>query len=170
VRLGWRERAQELLGWLLAGRRPAEWNQWPEVVSRDLRAPYFLGDLPHGWVATDFVRSFLDLFAYEERGRGALVLAAGIPAEWLRGGEAVGVRGLVTPWGKLDLRLRRVNERLAVELAGPERWPPGGIQLVPPLVLPSGQAWIDGIETRVSADGALRLARPAARVEFEVKR
>src|SRR5439155_1381771 len=51
VRLGWRERAHELLEFFLAGRRPASWNQWPEVVGRDPRQPRFVGDLPHGWVA-----------------------------------------------------------------------------------------------------------------------
>ncbi len=170
VRLGWRERAHELLDYLLAGRRPAEWNQWPEVVSRELRTPYFLGDLPHGWVATDFVRSFLDFFAYEERDRGALVLAAGIPAAWLQSGEPVGVRGLRTPYGELGFRLRLEGSRLTAEIDGPRRWPPGGVRLVPPLVAPSGRAWIDGIETRLSADGALALVQPAARVEIEVSR
>ena len=42
-----------------AGRRPAAWNQWPEVVHRDSLAPKFLGDLPHTWVGSDFVRSLL---------------------------------------------------------------------------------------------------------------
>src|SRR5436305_10507008 len=37
----------------------------PEVVYKDLRAPNFLGDLPHTWVGSDFIRSFLDLLAYE---------------------------------------------------------------------------------------------------------
>ena len=38
VRLGWRDRAHELLAFFMAGRRPPAWNQWPEVVGRDPRA------------------------------------------------------------------------------------------------------------------------------------
>ena len=44
---------------------PAGWNQWAEVVVRDAREPRFIGDMPHGWVASDYIRSVLDLFAYE---------------------------------------------------------------------------------------------------------
>src|SRR4029079_19779045 len=39
VRLGWRERAQDLLDYYLAGRRPAAWNQSAEVVEREPRGP-----------------------------------------------------------------------------------------------------------------------------------
>jgi hypothetical protein len=170
VRLGWRERASLLLDDLLEGRRPREWNQWPEVVSRTLRAPHFLGDLPHGWVATDFVRSFLDLFLLEEREAGVLVLAAGIPGAWLESGETVGVRGLRTPYGTVDVALRLAGSRLAAEIRGLERWPPGGVRWMPPLVAPSGRAWVDGIETPLAADGSLGLALPAAKVEMEVFR
>ena len=85
IRLGWRERAHELLAFFMAGRRPAAWNQWPEVIGRDPRQPRFVGDMPHGWVASDFIRAVLDLFAFERDGDHALVLAAGVPPEWLAG-------------------------------------------------------------------------------------
>ena len=63
VRLGWRERAHELLDFFFADRRPAGWNQWAEVVWREPRAPRFIGDMPHAWVGADYIRSVLDLFA-----------------------------------------------------------------------------------------------------------
>src|SRR5438046_1433816 len=56
VRLGWRERAHELLSFFLSGRRPAAWHQWAEVIGREPRSPRFIGDMPHGWVASDFIR------------------------------------------------------------------------------------------------------------------
>ena len=59
------------------------------------RKPFFLGDLPHAWVASDYVRSVLDMFAYEREADDALVIAAGIPEAWLDG-EGVSVRGLRT--------------------------------------------------------------------------
>ena len=68
VRLGERERALEAMAYFYADRRPAGWNQWAEVVLRDAREPRFLGDMPHGWVASDQIRSVLDLFAYEDEG------------------------------------------------------------------------------------------------------
>src|SRR5207245_8821854 len=79
VRLGWRERALKLMRFFPAGRRPAGWNQWAEVVGSEARKPRFVGDMPHAWIASDFIRSALDLFAYERESDRTLVLAAGIP-------------------------------------------------------------------------------------------
>ena len=76
----------------------------------------FVGDLPHAWVASDYIRSVLDLFAYE-RGDGAMVLAGGIPAAWLdRAGVAI--RGLRTPYGTVAYSLvahRRADRRADVD-------------------------------------------------------
>src|SRR5205823_5447811 len=41
IRLGWRARAHEAMDFFLDHRRPAEWNQWAEVVFRDPRTPRF---------------------------------------------------------------------------------------------------------------------------------
>src|SRR5262245_52503189 len=130
VRLGWRERAHELLAFFLAGRRPAAWNQWPEVVGRDPRQPRFVGDIPHGWVASDFIRAVLDLFAYEREADRSLVLARGIPPEWL-GESGVSVKDLRTPYGLLSYSLKNQGGRLVMQLAG-SGVPPGGLVFVWP--------------------------------------
>ena len=106
VRLGWRDRAQELLAFFLDGRRPAAWNQWAEVVGRDPAKARFVGDMPHAWVASDFIRAVLDLFAYERDDDQSLVLAAGIPPAWLDG-AGIAVRNLRTPYGPLSYSLRK---------------------------------------------------------------
>lgn len=126
VRLGWRDRAHEALAFFMKDRQPAGWNQWAEVVSRDPRRPFFVGDLPHAWVASDYVRSVLDMFAYERDGR-ALMLAEGIPDAWLAG-KGIRVRGLRTPYGELSYSLRREGDgyRLSVEKGVA---PPGGFVL-----------------------------------------
>src|SRR6185436_16886772 len=74
VRLGWRDRANDALRWFLAYREPPSWRQWPEVSYRDRRSPRYLGDLPHTWVGSDFVRSVLDMLAYERGRDSALVV------------------------------------------------------------------------------------------------
>jgi hypothetical protein len=133
VRLGWRERAKELMDFLFADRRPAAWNQWAEVVWRDPRAAKFIGDMPHGWVGSDYIRSLLDLFAYDRPDDGALVLGAGVPAEWLRTAGGASVRGLRTRWGTLDLAMREEKGDLRVSVAGDLQIPPGGLAVRPPL-------------------------------------
>ena len=144
VRLGWRERAKELADFLFADRRPAAWNQWAEVVWRDPRAAKFIGDMPHGWVGSDYIRSLLDFFAYDRGEDGALVLGAGVPADWVRAPGGVSVRGLRTRWGRLDLSIREGSEGLRVSIAGGLRIPPGGFALRPPLA---------GVPRRVTVDG-----------------
>lgn len=126
VRLGWRDRAQQALEFFMQDRQPAGWNQWAEVVSKDPRRPFFVGDLPHAWVASDYVRSVLDMFAYERDDR-ALVLADGIPEAWLAG-KGIRVSGLRTPYGPLSYSLRREGDgyRLTVESGVA---PPGGFAL-----------------------------------------
>jgi len=131
VRLGWRERAHELLDFFLAGRRPLAWNQWPEVIGRDPRQPRFVGDMPHGWVASDFIRAVLDLFAYEREGDQAPVLAAGVLPEWLEG-PGVTVTGLRTPYGLLGYSLKRAGGHVILRVAGGSRVPPGGLVFVWP--------------------------------------
>jgi hypothetical protein len=103
LRLGWRDRAHELVRFFLGHVRPAGWNQWAEVVFREERNPKFIGDMPHTWVGSDFIRSVLDMFAYEED--GALVIGAGVPVEWTRGNGAV-LRGLRTQYGTVNITIR----------------------------------------------------------------
>src|SRR5690349_10145071 len=129
VRLGWRERAQELLAFFMADRRPAAWNQWAEVVGRDARKPRFIGDMPHAWIASDFIRSYLDLFAYERNDDHALVLAAGVPAAWLDG-NGIRIAGLHTPYGRLSYSLRNTKGRLRLHVDAGMRLPPGGLVFV----------------------------------------
>ncbi|HEY3571189.1 MAG TPA: coagulation factor 5/8 type domain-containing protein [Thermoanaerobaculia bacterium] len=125
IRMGQPERARELLGLFLKDQRPTSWNQWPEVVYRDLRAPNFLGDLPHTWVGSDFIRSFLDFLAYERDSDQALVLAAGVPEEWIR--EGVSVKGMPTPWGLLDFSLKAEGDSVRLRVGGGLTVPSGGI-------------------------------------------
>ena len=166
VRLGWRERAQELLDFFMSGRRPLQWNQWPEVVWRDPRAVQFIGDLPHAWVASDYIRSVLDLFAYE-RANGSMLLAGGIPASWLdRAGVAL--RGLRTPYGTLSYSLARISDRVVeLTLTASGRVPPGGFVLAGPWARPS-HATINGRPVELQGD-ELRIDELQAKVVLELR-
>jgi len=134
VRLGRRDDAAHLLAFVLADRRPLAWNQWPEILWHDPKRPEFLGDLPHGWIASTFVHALRTALVFERSRDRSLVLAAGVPAEWLAAGEALRVVGLPTYHGPLDYELRREGPgRLQLRVGGALRLPPGGIVLAPPL-------------------------------------
>jgi hypothetical protein len=165
VRLGRREEAHELLDFLLADRRPRPWNQWPEISWRDPRSPGHLGDLPHTWIAAEYVLAVLGLFAYEHPTDRSLVLAAGVPAGWLEAGEVV-VAGLPTYYGMLEYRLlREEGDRLRLVLSAGLESPPGGIVVRPPRLL--RRAWVDGEELTSFDPTQVRLERAPATLVME---
>jgi hypothetical protein len=150
VRLGWRRRAHELLDYFLAHQRPSGWRQWPEVVWRDARMPRFLGDLPHTWVGSDYVRSLLDLFAYERESDAALVVAAGVHEAWLEP-PGLEVRNLQTRFGPLSYAMRRDGDAIEIRIEAGIRMPPGGVVILPPLDEPIREVSVDGVpETPLS--------------------
>ena len=122
LRLGWRDRAHELLSFFMKDRRPLAWNQWAEVVWRDPRTPKFIGDMPHTWVGSEFLHSFLDLFAYVREPDGALVLGDGLLPTW----NDVTIRGLRTEYGPLDFSVTPEGEGVRYRISGPTV-PPAGI-------------------------------------------
>jgi uncharacterized protein YndB with AHSA1/START domain len=156
VRLGWRERAYELLTYFMADRRPQAWNGWAEVVGRDARERRFIGDMPHAWISSDYIRSALELFVYRREADEALVLAAGVPAAWLEG-RGVSVRGLRTAYGSVSYTLRHGEGTLALDVAGDA--PPGGFVLPWPLEARVGAATFNGRPLR-PRDGAFVMAQP----------
>ena len=166
VRLGWRDRAWQATEFFFKDRAPEPWNQWAEVVSRTPRKPFFLGDLPHAWVASDFVRSALDMFAYNRDFDQSLVLAAGVPSRWLDG-KGIVVRGLRTPDGQLGYALRRSDKQLTLELQAGLVPPAGGVVLPWPYSGEPGETTIDG-EPAQWVGGELRVMQVPARVEIEI--
>jgi F5/8 type C domain len=149
VRLGWKARAHEAIGLFFAHRRPAAWNQWAEVVFRDEKSPRFIGDMPHTWVGSDFIRSILDLFAYETG--DALVIGAGVPEPWAREGDGLEMRGLRTRYGTLDLRMRAEGSTVRVTVGGDLRVT-GGMIIRTPLDRPIRRATVNGRAVSVAAD------------------
>ena len=119
VRLGRADRARALLNYFFEDMRPAAWHQWAEVVRANPREGGFLGDMPHTWVGSDFIRGALDFFAYEDD--GALIVGAGISPEWAR--QGVRVQGLSTHYGILDYDVNANR----IRISGTLRVPPNGI-------------------------------------------
>lgn len=167
VRLGWRERAHQALEFFFKDQQPRGWNQWAEVVSRTPRKPFFVGDLPHAWVESDYVRSALDLFAYTRDLDQALVIAAGIPAGWLQG-EGVSVDGLRTPYGVLGYRFKREGRQAKLEIAAGIEVPPGGLVLRWPFAGAPGKTVVDG-RPRTWEKGELRIERVPATVSIAIE-
>ncbi|AKK67605.1 discoidin domain-containing protein [Xanthomonas translucens pv. undulosa] len=167
VRLGWRARAWDAIQFFFKDRAPQPWNQWAEVVSRTPRKPFFLGDLPHAWVASDFVRSVLDMFAYARDIDDSLVLAAGVPVAWFDD-KGIAIQDLRTPQGELSYQLRRQKNRLTLSISGGLRVPSGGLVLPWPYPGEPGRTQING-EPAQWEHGELRIQSLPADVQIEVR-
>jgi hypothetical protein len=137
VHLGKRQQALELLEFLMQGQRPLAWHEWAEVVWRDRDLPRFLGDMPHTWVASGFVRSFRAMLVYEREDDETLVIAAGVPWAWLEGGGVISLKRLPTHYGVLHYSLRADGDnRLLLHIDGDLEMPAGKIEVRPPLPRP----------------------------------
>jgi hypothetical protein len=166
VRLGRRGDALRALDFYLADMRPRAWNGWAEVVGRDEREPRFIGDMPHAWISSDYIRSTLDLLVYERERDHALVLAAGVPIDWLASEEGVGVHNIRTAYGLLTYRLRRTESGFLLTLNG-DLEPPGGFIIVwPEAVTLPGQVRLDG-RAGAWSGRELRIPSGVRRVEMQ---
>ncbi len=162
VRLGWRARGTRLLDLFLRDRRPPGWNHWAEVVGRAARSPRFVGDMPHGWVGSDFIRSATDLFCWWREDDDALVLGGGLDSGWLAG-TGVAVEGLRTEHGRLDLAIKGDGDTLEASI-GPGEVPPGGLVLTWPFDGRPRAALVDGRPAEITPDGSVIVRSRPARV------
>ncbi|QDH73046.1 discoidin domain-containing protein [Brevundimonas sp. M20] len=164
VRLGRREEAIRALDFYFADIRPRAWNGWAEVVGREEREPRFIGDMPHAWISSDYIRSVMDMLVYERDRDHALVLAAGVPTRWLAG-EGVGIRAVRTAYGPLTYSLRADRRGYLLTLE-PGATPPGGFVLQWPAgETPPATVRIDGRAASFT-DGELAIPAGARRVEM----
>ncbi|MBS0191682.1 MAG: hypothetical protein U0573_11510 [Phycisphaerales bacterium] len=130
IRLGWPQKAWKLMDFYMADRRPAAWNQWGEIVWRKPETPKFIGDMPHTWVASDFLNSVRSLFVYEDERTKSLMIGAGIRPEWLAG-EGVAIRNWPTEFGTLSFTAKREGGRVRLEYEFAGAGPPGGMTVSP---------------------------------------
>jgi hypothetical protein len=146
VRLGKRAEANELLEFFLSDRRPLEWNQWPEITWRDSRSPGHLGDVPHTWIAAEYLLALASMVASEREATDAVVLASGMPWDWISGEAPFAVTGLPTRFGLLDFSIHAPTpERIEIVVGGTLTMPPDGIIIAPPL--PTGLKISAGLDS-----------------------
>lgn len=113
IGLGRSAEAFRLLRDALSWRRPAGWRHWAEVVWGELRAPDYIGDMPHTWIGAEFATAVRRMLLREEG--ETLELLRAVPDAWWQG-EGIVLKDLPTGFGRVDLRARREDGRIEVEL------------------------------------------------------
>ncbi len=152
VQLGWKDRARDLLNYLLDCRRPQAWNHLAEVVHGDARQGSYIGDMPHTWVGSGYINSIRAMLAYELDGH--LILLSGATPDWMSG-EGLTIENLPTYFGALNLRATLADKRLNVEFSGPI--PPNGFVLRLPLAEKPARVEVDGQAVDTGEGGSLNL-------------
>lgn len=157
VHLGRPDDAQALLQRFVAQQRPREWLMWPEVVHSRERHPGYIGDMPHTWIGSEYVRAVLGMLAREERGR--LVLLPGVPPSWLAG-EGLSIGAMPTAFGRMGLQARlQADGGLRVELSGIAEGTPVEVHWPPGRGRPR-EVRVDGVAVAEAGDEAIVVAAP----------
>jgi hypothetical protein len=86
-------------------------GHWPEAV-HPRTGGGCMGDGQHGWAAAEWVATLRNLFVREEADR--LVLAGGIPPDWLAAGTALRLGPTLTPAGPLHVEIEPQGRDTAV--------------------------------------------------------
>jgi hypothetical protein len=121
--------------------------------------------MPHIWVASDFIRSTLDLFAYDRASDHALVIGAGLPASWIDAKEGVAISGMRTAYGALSYRVRNANGHITIHIDKGAA-PPGGFVFESPYENVAN-ARVNGKAVQFN-DHSLGIASAPADVTFDV--
>lgn len=158
------ERAHAVLRWHLAHPTLAETFAWAEQLDTATYARAG-GDMPHAWVAADYVNLVRSMLLYE---RGdTLVLGAGILPEWLRAGT-VAARRAPSRFGEVSFRVSAEPEagHLVWEIEAPAR--AGGLVLMAPVGAAMAEVEVDDRWVR-RLEGARSVALPADLRRVEVR-
>jgi hypothetical protein len=129
--LGRREIADEIFDWHLKHQTFPGAYSWAEQI--DTTSLWFAsGDMPHCWVAADYMNALRASLAYEDGDR--LILGAGMPQVWISSGEEITVENAPTFFGTLTSTLRVADDgkEMIMRLEGQAK-PPGGYLLRLPI-------------------------------------
>ena len=126
--------------WPTGGRRRG--TSGPKWSAANAREPRFVGDMPHGWVASDFITRLLDMFAYERDARWRAGARRRAVADGVAGRRGHSRRRLRTPYGQLDYTLApRRRPRSAHLRSATAAAPPGGLVLAGRRGMPASGVW-----------------------------
>ncbi|MBC6948326.1 hypothetical protein DWB58_10375 [candidate division KSB1 bacterium] len=165
ILLGQKGRAHELLSYFLRDQRPPAWNHWAEVVWRNPKETKFIGDMPHTWVGSDFIRAVRNMFVYETDDE-ALVIGAGILEDWVRDSVGVEVERLPTYDGVLNYSMKMAGRNVVVHIAGDLRMPKGGIVLKSPFGTPLKSVRVNRKTSRAFTNDTVTIVTFPAKVEL----
>jgi hypothetical protein len=156
VRMNRPSDALEVLDFMMKYRRPEDWQMFAEVVDSRLRHTGYLGDMPHTWIGTEYVRAIVGMLMHEAD--TYLELLPGAPPEWMVGSGATVVE-MPTAYGPLTMTAKQIGDELHVVL-GPGLFSDIPVQVVWPSRTKPKQVTVDGMVRTDQTDDGIRIERP----------
>ncbi len=96
-------RAKTILDWHMDHQTMPGVYAWGEQID-STSLTFYAGDIPHGWVAADYINFIQHLFCFVRN--DSVILGAGIPAEWLNSGKTISLQNMPTPVGTVNYFLK----------------------------------------------------------------
>ncbi len=138
IRMGWADKARTVLDFFIHDQRPNSWHQWPEITWADPSRPTTIGDMPHTWIAAEFIRAVRSLFFTEDSFRRELSIGSGFTVDWFDPSKPVVLRNAPATIGALSFKIQTLSKiqsptgftvqaKLNATLTGAE---PGHTQLI----------------------------------------
>jgi hypothetical protein len=120
--------ARQVLSWQLDHPTGKGVWAWGDQVNQD-GSRLLVGDMPHGWVAAEYVSLVRDMLLYESG--DTLRLAEGVGQSWLADGQTVAVKDLPAYFGAISYQLRRSGATVTLDIQASAP-PAGGYDLYLP--------------------------------------
>ena len=123
-------------------------GQWPEAIHPRTHGGC-MGDGHHLWASAEWVMMLRNMFVREEGDR--LILASGIPADWIDSGREARLGPAPTPYGPIEVAARQAPEGVVVEWSAQWRGKPPVIEVRVPghrTMVVEGAAMSGKVETR----------------------
>jgi hypothetical protein len=92
-------------------------GNWPEAIHPQT-GQGCMGDGHHIWAAAEWIMMVRNLFVYEERSRGKLVIAGGIRDGWLESGKTIEFGPTLTGCGAVTVRIETDSDKHVVSWRG----------------------------------------------------
>jgi GH15 family glucan-1,4-alpha-glucosidase len=115
--LGQYERSASILRWSINHDPTGGFYSWPEgmnVKDYTLAA----GDMPHGWMCAAYINLIRNMLVRESDSE--LIIASGVPREWLSPGRSIEIKNFPTLYGPISYILRAFDNRLELSINSPK--------------------------------------------------
>lgn len=165
LELGEYERAGDMLRWAIDHDPTEGFYSWPEGMNTE-NFTLANGDMPHGWMCASYILLLRNMLV-RESGED-LMLASGVPEEWLAPGKEIRIRDFPTQHGNVSYRLSSGSDRLRLTLEGNAR--PRSYALVLPRSVSARGLVVDGGAKPVQNVGKVVLPAGVRKIEIKVSR